>query len=308
MTTHRYILALSLVANGLMAFGLQHATPDQPNEIDQPPEVGSTPTGTQKATSLKWPSTSPEDLDALAHDLKATGCSPELIADLLAPAFHKEVNRQAAATFLRMRRNQLPWTPAPEWDANTINPEDFSQLEEAHSQRMSRIFGPLDQDKEEDERFDDWPRYRHAIPDNVYAGISPALKSKLLQLREERSQKLRRLRGLADPENDEAIRDRIVAMKAAQLEELRTSGSFDTTEINEYALRTSPYSRIVRDVTGIELSDDELRTIVQLLENSDGLDQISYLLGAERFKVFDDATKQRLSQRETDTSIGHLLH
>ena len=309
MTTRHYILALSLAANGLMAFGLKRATTDQHHITDQAPMVGSPSTATEKATRLKWPSTSPEDLEAIANDLKTSGCSLQLIGDLLAPSFHQEVNRQAAATFLLMRREQLPWTPAPEWEATyAVDPQDFAQLKGAHSERMTRIFGKLDEDREEDERFDDWPRYHHSMPDNIYADISPALRSKLHQLGEERGEELRRLRRLEDPESAEAIRDRIVAMKTAQLEELRTSGNFDITEINEYALRTSPYSRIVRDVTGIELNDDEMRTIVQSLENSDDLDQISYLLGEERFKVFDDATKQPLSQLETDTSIGHLFH
>ena len=67
-------------------------------------------------------------------------------------------------------------------------------------------------------------------------------------------------------------------MKSEQLNQLQISGSFDVTEIDEYALRISPYSQIVREVTGIELSDQEMRNIAQNLESSDGPKQISNLL------------------------------
>ena len=67
-------------------------------------------------------------------------------------------------------------------------------------------------------------------------------------------------------------------MKSEQLNQLQISGSFDVTEIDEYALRISPYSQIVREVTGIELSDQEMRNIAQNLESSDGPKQTSNLL------------------------------
>ena len=293
-----------------MASVAWRATNNQPTVTDQVTTHNSTPTTTQKAQNapaLTWPSTSPENLDALANDLKASGCSPKVIADLLAPAFHQEASLPAAATFLRMRRDQFPWAPAPGWEAFAGDPEDFGQIEEAHSQRMSEVFGPLSGDDDEDKSFDDWPRYRSSINDNAFAGLSPDLESQLLQLREERSQELKRLRRLADRESDEAIHDRMVAMKSEQREQLLASGNHDASEITEYARRTSPYSRIVRDVTGIRLNDDEMRTIVDSLESPDGLQVIRFLLGDERFQVFQSETEHPLSKLKDDTSIGHLL-
>lgn len=246
--------------------------------IDQVTTVKITSITTPRTTSLTWPSTSPNNLDTLANELKASGCSLQLIEDLLAPAFHQEANRQSVATFLHLRSDQLPWPPAPEWKPLAVTPGGFTQMDETHSKRMSKIFGPLGKNMEEDERFNDWPRYGHSIGDNVYAGISPPLKAKLHQLREARSQELRRLRRLANRASDEIIHDQIVAMKSEQLNQLQISGSFDVTEIDEYALRISPYSQIVREVTGIELSDQEMRNIAQNLESSDGPKQISNLL------------------------------
>ena len=282
MKTSHYILALSLIANGLMASVACRVPSHKHTVTNQVTTDSSTPATIQKDSPLTWPSSSPKDLDTLANSLKASGCSLQLIGDLLAPAFHQETNQQAIATMLRMRRDQLPWTPATEWEAFAGETMDFEQIEEDHAQRMRKIFGPLSGDSnDEDERFDDWPQYRHSIRDNVYAGISPTLKAKLHQLREERSQELARLRGLADRESDEVIRDQIIAMKSEQLNQLRISGSVDATEIDEYALRTSPHSRIVRDITSMDLNDDEMRTIVQSLESPNGHQIISSLLGEE---------------------------